>query len=43
VTDRETEWRIMLEETARQDECEILEFLKVAQDFPTYFPPAKVQ
>ena len=41
VTDPEKEWRIMFEETARLDECEIFEFLKVAKDFPEYFPAAE--
>ena len=43
MTDPEKEWRIMFEETARLDECEIFEFLKVAKDFPEYFPAAKNQ
>ena len=28
---------VMLEETARLDEVEIIEFLKVARDFPQFF------
>ena len=35
------ERRIELEEIARQDECEIFEFLKVAKDFPEYFKAKK--
>jgi hypothetical protein len=31
---------VMLGELARLDEVEIFEFLRVARDFPTYFPPA---
>lgn len=34
------ELTIELEETARLDEVEIFEFLRVARDFPSYFPPA---
>lgn len=33
--------RVYLEETARLDECEITEFLRVAKEFPEFFPPAK--
>jgi transcriptional regulator NrdR family protein len=29
--------RVMLEETARLDEVEIIEFAKVAKQFPEYF------
>jgi hypothetical protein len=29
--------RVDLEEIARLDECEIIEFIKVAKDFPEYF------
>ena len=35
------ESKIMLEETARLDEVEIFEFLRVAKEFPTYFPALK--
>jgi hypothetical protein len=31
----------MAEEQARLDECEILEFLRVAKQFPEFFPPAR--
>lgn len=31
--------RVMAEETARLDEVEIFEFLRVAREFPTFFPP----
>ena len=33
----ETMLQIDLEETARMDECEILEFLRVAKEFPSFF------
>ena len=32
---------VEIEETARLDECEIIEFLKVARDFPQFFKPAE--
>jgi hypothetical protein len=35
--------RVELEEQARLDECEILEFLRVAKEFPEFFPPAPDQ
>jgi hypothetical protein len=35
--------RVDLEEQARLDECEILEFLRVAREFPEFFPPARRQ
>lgn len=43
ATDVETEWKIMLEETARLDEVEIFEFLRVAKDFPAYFAPMRLK
>jgi len=33
--------KIELEEIARLDECEILEFLRVAKEFQTFFPWAE--